>query len=175
MYLFICENYKDRGTTDELVDISLEAFIAESGFDADGSSREILRTEKGKPYFKELPVQFSVSHTGDVWVCLMTAGDKPVGVDIQAVRDYSYEKIAARYYTQAEQRLVREHGADEFFRIWTCKEAYAKYTGRGLGSYLKDASTIYNKEVEFAEIKISDGIKGACCIKEKKDLWVRMI
>ena len=65
MYLFICENYKDRGKTDELVRAALEAFIAETGFDPGGSSREILRTEKGKPYFAELPVEFSVSHTGD--------------------------------------------------------------------------------------------------------------
>lgn len=175
MYLFICENYKDKGTTDELVNIALEAFIAETGFETGGRSREILRTEKGKPYFAELPVAFSVSHTGNLWVCLMTAGNDPVGVDIQTARDYSFEKIASRYYTEAEQQLVSENGADAFFRIWTRKEAYAKYTGMGLGSYLGSVSCIENKEVEFTELKIKDGINGACCIKEKKELWIRRI
>jgi len=172
MYLFICENYKDRGSTEELLQKVLEAFICETALDIGDISREISRTEKGKPYFAEIPVEFSVSHTADIWVCLMMEGDSPVGVDIQQVKEYRYEKIAEKYYTEQEKQQVRTHGADAFFRIWTCKEAYAKYTGRGIGRYLKETDTIDNKEVVFTEFEIRDGIKGACCMEEKKDLWI---
>ena len=42
------------------------------------------RTETGKPYAKGLPVEFNISHSGDMVVCAVD--DKPVGIDIEEVR-----------------------------------------------------------------------------------------
>ncbi len=175
MYLYICEGYKTRGTTEELVQQSLERFIKETGMDLCGRSRDILRTGKGKPYFKELPVSFSVSHTANTWVCIMDAGTDQIGVDIQNIREYNFGKIAGRYYTAAEQQYTEENGSDGFFEIWTRKEAYAKYTGMGLGSYLAEIDTLESREPVFIDLEISDSIKGACCVKEKGQLWTRRI
>lgn len=175
MYLYICEGYKEKGSTEELVRKSLALFVREKGLDIGKSSGEILRTEKGKPYFKEIPVSFSVSHTGDTWVCLMTDGNDPVGVDIQTIKTYSYEKIAGKYYTEAEQEYCKDNGADGFFKIWTRKEAYAKYTGLGIGKYLAETDTLNNSRVTFTEIEAGDSIRGACCTKWKGQLWIRKI
>lgn len=96
----------------------------------DASMVQILRTEKGKPYFPDLPLEFSVSHTGPMWICIMGAG--PCGIDIQEVRDCEYKKIAGKYFTRQEQSLVLKQGIAGFYRIWTRREAFAKYTGAGL-------------------------------------------
>lgn len=207
MYLFVCEEYggikTGREKTEELILKSLNSYMQESDFYVDGGasaksagmtdddglnngngrlpeSLKILRTEKGKPYFDGIPVEFSVSHTDDVWVCLMSVGNEPVGIDIQQVKPYSYDKIAARYYTKEEQEYLEQNGEDGFFRIWTRKEAYAKYTGRGLGRYLAVIDTLTNnagntENVLFIDIELKEGIKGACCVKDKGDIWIRKI
>lgn len=193
MYLYIHEEYNKepgrRHSTEELIIRAAESYIAEEGLDASGISVEILRTPEGKPYFTELPIEFSVSHTDDLWVCLMAEGKDAVGVDIQVMKEYSIEKIAAKYYTKEEQSYVAEHGQESFYRIWARKEAYAKYTGRGLGKYLSNVSTIGDEktillkgmaverkaEPVFIDIDIRDDIKGACCVKEKEDIWIRKI
>lgn len=186
MYLYIHEKNNNGSCgnqgTDELIIRAAESYISERGMDVLGISKEILRTQKGKPYFAELPIEFSVSHTGDLWVCLMSDEKCAVGVDVQVMKTYSYEKIAAVYYTKDEQDYVAEKGREGFFKIWTRKEAYAKYTGRGLGKYLSEISTLddeknmpANGRPVFIDIDIRDDIKGACCADEKGDIWIRKI
>lgn len=179
MYLYVYEGFRggpDRqALTEELVLRAVEDFAVEKGIAIDNMSREICRTGKGKPYFKELPLQFSVSHTDDLWVCLISAGRNPVGVDIQKVKESRQEKVAEKYFTDDEKECMKQNGKDAFFKIWTRKEAYAKYTGQGLTRELAEISTIKNNEVEFIEFDIRAGIKGACCAKIKGDLCLRTI
>lgn len=179
MYLYVYEGFRGgpdrRVQTEALVIKAVEAFAAENGLVLDGMSREILRTDKGKPYFREIPVRFSVSHTGDLWVCLISGGTEPVGVDIQMIRETRQEKVADRYFTADEKEHLQRHGTDGFFKIWTRKEAYAKYTGRGLTKELAEISTLSNSEVEFVDFDIRAGVKGSCCVKEKGDLCLRTI
>ena len=179
MYLYVFEGFRGgpdrKEQTETLVIKATEAFAAENGLVLDGMSREILRTDKGKPYFREIPVRFSVSHTGDLWVCLISDGSDPVGVDIQMIRETRQEKVADRYFTADEKEYLQCHGTDGFFRIWTRKEAYAKYTGIGLTKELAEISTLNNSEVEFVDFDIRAGVKGACCVKEKGDLCLRTI
>lgn len=179
MYLYIYEGFcggSDRKRlTEELILKAIEQFAVETGASYESMSREICRTEKGKPYFKEIPVEFSVSHTEDMWVCLMSLGKNPVGVDIQKIKDINQERVAGRYFTADEKDYLQENDGSAFFKIWARKEAYAKFTGRGLTKDLKDISTINNSEVEFIDFDIKTGIKGSCCSKEKGDLCLRMI
>ena len=173
MYLYICEGYKERGSTEELIRIALDMFLEETG--TAGHDTEIARTEKGKPYFTNLPVQFSVSHTGNVWACLMTAGTDPVGLDIQQVREYNFGRIAAKYYTESEQQHISDKGAEGFFGIWTRKEAFAKYTGQGIGRYLAEKDTMNSREPVFKNLDIADGIECACCGNKEGNIWIRKI
>ena len=91
----------------------------------------------GKPYFPSHPhVHFSVSHTGGIWVCAFA--DREVGCDVQDHRDHDdpdrLARIAARWFSDGECRYFDEHGREpaEFYRIWSRKEAYVKYTGDGI-------------------------------------------
>ena len=179
MYLYIYEGYEggpDRQKkTDELVMRAAEMFIQEKKLPLKETSMEIFREEKGKPVFTELPLSFSVSHTGDLWVCLISEGDSPVGVDVQNIRKARMERIMEWYFTEDEISYVSGEGENAFFQIWTRKEAYAKYTGKGLNKELAKVSTLNNDEVIFIDFDIRAGVKGSCCVKEKGDLCLRMI
>ena len=87
----------------------------------------------GKPYLPARPdVHFSLSHSGSRVLCAVA--DRPVGCDIQEMRPCSL-RLAERWYTDAEQqRVFSQTGEDArlemFYRIWTLKESFIKYTGR---------------------------------------------
>ena len=36
----------------------------------DFSIAEICRTDRGKPFFVDIPVEFSLSHSGMMWMCM---------------------------------------------------------------------------------------------------------
>lgn len=179
MYLYVYEGFSggpDRKKhTEDLILKAIEQFAGETGFSYENLSGGIYRTEKGKPYFKEIPVEFSVSHTEDIWVCLISTGVHPVGVDIQKYKDIRHARVAERYFTDDETTYLQANGSDAFFKIWTRKEAFAKYTGRGLTRELKNISTLKNNNVEFIDFEIKAGITGSCCVKEKEELCIRMI
>lgn len=179
MYLYVYEGYKmgmkDRKLrTEDLVRQAFKLYAKEEHlFLGEEVCGDIVRQPSGKPYFKAVDIEFSVSHTGDLWVCLM---DKDtVGVDVQIIRTCRQEKIAQRYYTADEQQLIKTMGSDSFFQIWTRKEAYAKYTGHGITEELRTISTLKEEEAAFIDFEIRANIKGSCCMKERKELWIRKI
>ena len=103
---------------------------------------EILRGERGKPYFKDSDISFSLSHSGDLSVAsICDEKYNNVGIDVEKITDLpNMNGIAERFFTDQEKSefLRRERAADAFFEIWTKKEAYAKMTGQGLSSALGD-------------------------------------
>jgi 4'-phosphopantetheinyl transferase len=91
----------------------------------------------GKPFVAAGAIEFNLSHSGD-WALLAVARDRAVGVDIERIKPVAeLEKLTARFLLAAEhERIVALDEADRvlaFFRTWTCKEAYLKATGEGLG------------------------------------------
>lgn len=92
----------------------------------------------GKPYFPSHPdVHFSVSHTGNLWVCAFA--DTEVGLDVQEHRENDdpvrLARLAKRWFSEGERMVLYQCGYEpaEFYRIWTRKEAYVKFTGEGIG------------------------------------------
>lgn len=91
----------------------------------------------GKPVCQNGPVGFSISHAGDRVLCAVHEG--AVGADIEVFRAVS-PALLRRVCTPAERAYVQPAGAVlplRFLEVWTAKEAYVKYTGRGLGAGLK--------------------------------------
>lgn len=98
--------------------------------------------EHGKPYVKDLTVEFNISHSGDMVVCAVN--DKPIGIDIEQIRPIDLT-VAKRICTDKELLYVFGHTpTDEdftytsdteiltrFFELWTAKEAYGKLIGKG--------------------------------------------
>lgn len=146
---------------------------------------EILYTEKGKPYFGNLPLEFSVTNSRDMWLCAISG--KPCGIDIETSRHCDYEKIADRFFKPKEAEYVKTFGETTFFKLWVRREAYGKMTGEGFWgeipelvneNELIDTFMIQNpsphaehmeykkehkKEYKVVEIEIGDGIECAVC------------
>ena len=96
---------------------------------------EILVTERGKPYFQDSPVHFSISHTKKHVFCVLS--DRPVGIDAEEmsrnIRPELAEKILSAYEkAQYEQAANRK---EALLRFWVLKEAAVKCTGEGLQGY----------------------------------------
>ena len=115
-------------------------------------SIEVLYTANGKPYVKEEHgVYLSVTTTGEIMVFAFS--DSPIGIDGEYLprladpnRKTDYGVLAERFFTPDEADYVRsgDNTAQRFAKIWVRKEAYVKYTGRGM--------------VEFPKFSVSDGM-----------------
>jgi len=87
----------------------------------------------GKP---EVPgLRFNISHSGAR--ALIALSQVEVGADIELPRPRRTDDIARRFFAPGEvQRLFAlgdaEARREQFFRLWTCKEAFLKVTGEGL-------------------------------------------
>jgi phosphopantetheine--protein transferase-like protein len=103
---------------------------------ADGPMPPIWRDTNGKPYFSGNQLYFSLSHTKTMALCAVS--DAPVGADCETVRPIS-PRVANRVLSPLELTQYRTaiDPQDAFFRFWTMKEAWVKYTGEGLHGFPK--------------------------------------
>ena len=163
----------------ELTDRLLSHALADAGM----PDLEILRTDKGKPYVQVADsadgaddsarpggshnpdIYISASHSKNIFACLI--GDRPLGIDLQHGRKLDPAKIAGRYFAEEEAELVRRLGAPEFFRLWTRKEAFSKYTGRGLEDVMAGISVLNRTDVEFLDFQWEKDVYCSCCIKKE--------
>ncbi len=91
--------------------------------------------KNGKPYFREYPFYFNLSHSGEYVFCALSSGE--VGADIQQYRNIGNGRLAERFFAPQEIAALRGCGEGEnplFFQLWTRKEAYGKLTGEGIVS-----------------------------------------
>lgn len=113
--------------------------------------------KEGKPYFRDLPFYFNLSHSGSYVLCVISAGE--IGADIQQHGGKNVGKLARRFFTEREcmaleqmgrelERTALEQAGGElertaleqamgererlFYRLWARKEAYGKLTGKGI-------------------------------------------
>lgn len=127
--------------------------------------------ELGKPYFANLDIEFSLSHTGLMWMCIFD--EKPCGIDIQQVKSCKFEAIADRHFSENEIAYVNLWGEEGFFEIWTAKEAFGKYTGKGIfgekeslvddNHELKQEIAYEGKTVYVKKIELSPDLKCTYC------------
>lgn len=104
----------------------------------------------GKPYLStsNSRIFFNISHTSDCVICAISDGE--VGVDIEKIRDIP-EDIIDDVLSKREKNALAslsEVESDQrvqlFFSFWTQKEAYVKYTGKGISEGLNRIDTYSN-------------------------------
>ncbi len=76
----------------------------------------------------------SLSHAASGIAVIVS--QSPCGIDIEPPRPAAIEKVAARYFSEAEKSALQAAAPAErltlFFRLWTLKEASVKALGEGL-------------------------------------------
>ncbi len=154
----------------------------------------IKRGEYGKPYFENVPICFSISHSGDIWACLMA--DFNVGMDIQLYKQLKYEKVARRFFQGNEVEYIKSQGIDTFFQVWIRKEAFVKYTGKGFAHEGFSNFSVVNKikegyffksnieeayfqeidlELEKLNLNIEAKLAGVACTQLKEPIVIKRI
>lgn len=109
----------------------------------------MVRAEHGKPYVEgsPFPVFYNLSHSGDYVVCGLS--DREVGIDVQQVGRYRQELVRRFFHPDEIRQLEQcaESGRNDlFFRFWSAKESFLKYTGTGLSGSLSGFEVRFEKQ-----------------------------
>lgn len=142
--------------------------------------------EHGKPYLKDYPgLYFSLSHSGDVVVCVLA--EQEIGLDVQQHVKIK-EGLARRFFTEEENALLAEAAGVQayeqlFFRMWSIKESYIKYTGLGMKQGLDTFSIEWGNKlirdrknkVAFEEIKLDELPEYAVSVSMKEREEIRIV
>lgn len=94
----------------------------------------------GKPYLKNYPYYFNLSHSGEYIFCAVSFNE--IGVDIQWEKPLKNDRVARRFFSEEEKKALAACGTEQerqqlFYRLWACKEAYGKLTGQGIAATLE--------------------------------------
>lgn len=91
----------------------------------------------------------SISHSGDmVAVC---TSENPVGIDIEKIDDKrNLEKLSKRVFCGKELEAFKNNPTPEqFYEIWTQKEAYSKIDGQGVNEIMKGFDIFNLQDYDF--------------------------
>lgn len=120
-----------KGIEEYLGEEAYKRLIAEDGRPV----LNICHHPSGKPYLAAYPdCFFSISHSGD-YVGVLFA-NREVGLDIQVERPCKKELLFKKFHPAELEKFVQmdETAREKYFwQLWCAKEAYVKYTGKGLG------------------------------------------
>lgn len=96
---------------------------------------QILKEERGKPYFASGDWHFSISHTKNFVFCVLDT--EPVGIDAEELDRDIKLSLADKILSPAEK--VRFDAAGDKKRalltFWVLKEAAGKLSGEGINGY----------------------------------------
>ncbi|PCI22740.1 MAG: 4-phosphopantetheinyl transferase [Piscirickettsiaceae bacterium] len=148
----------------------------------------------GKPQLVNGAVSFNVSHSHSLGV--VAIGDNNnIGVDIEQWRTVeNREGIVRRHFSAIEKKAWNNlDDCDKeafFFSIWTCKEAFIKATGRGLGMGLSNSSfniasspKLLDCPLEYGQpsgwtcvaLDLAKGVSGTMMVKSRQCLMKQYI
>jgi len=136
---------------------------------------------------------FNVAHSQDLGL-IAVARDRPVGIDVEAVRaSFDWTAIAERFFSAREFEslfaLPTSQQAEAFVVLWTRKEACLKAVGSGLASGLEqvEVSTDFRRDAKLLgappemlplsrwklhDLRPADGYR-CCLVVESQDVLLK--
>ena len=127
----------------------------------------------GKPFCVNVPqLQFNISHAGRYVAC--TIDEHPVGIDVELIKPIDFE-IAERFFSDDESAYIFTQPEEKrllcFYQIWTMKESYIKYDGKGLNIPLQSFNTLspLRTDIVFHQIFSNhEAICNVCTTQQNK-------
>lgn len=135
----------------------------------------LLRKKNGKPYLKDYPeIFFNISHCDGLAVCAFH--NRPIGADCE-LPGYFAPILLEKILSPSEKELFHtsHHTShtdpcqkeESFFRFWTLKEAYVKYSGIGVDTDLTAFSFSFHHTNGQLQITCSD--PAVTCFQHKME------
>ncbi len=119
---------------------------------------ELAENTHGKPYLVHRPdLHFNVSHSGDWVVCAV--GPEELGVDVERCNPDAINvarRFAPEEFAYIHGGACPEERTERFTEVWTLKESYVKFLGRGLAVALN----AYSVSVEGQRSRLLRGVDG---------------
>jgi len=128
--------------------------------------KNLLHNEKGAPILEEGHI--SISDTKKYWACAYSCD--PLGIDLEEFnRTVTANALKKLHKSEAEYMEGLSFGTnewrEEFLSIWTKKESYSKFAGKGLGIGFSRFSVLpeyeYKLECKLYNYKFKDLIIGS--------------
>ena len=126
----------------------------------------------------------NISHSGEYVIAGIS--DRPIGVDIERIKPVGLDIAGVCFHDREIKYLFsdRKKIYENFFRLWTLKEAFIKAVGQGLSYPLKDFYfSMDNKGIKlnfvksgltdswnFTDIHIDNNYKSAVCVNTNESL-----
>ena len=119
---------------------------------------DIIREEGEKPRFDRGGAHFSLSHSHGI--IMLGISHSEIGADIEKIRPVDIGKFA---FIEAEDE-------EDFFRKWTERESWLKFTGAGLRDFRKPVP----EDAHFEHFDVFDGYD-ACVCAEPQNITAYLI
>ncbi len=173
-------------------------FIAARGLlrtvlgEAVGKSPETLQFtygDYGKPSLVGFPrVQFNLSHCHGKALIGISEGQS-IGVDLEQLREIpDWKAVAKQFFSESEYASILQGLETDqiklFLKYWTCKEAYLKGTGDGIGniqqlevSIASDTVGVIRKPCDrnfsIASIELAEAFIAAIALEIENELIIK--
>jgi 4'-phosphopantetheinyl transferase len=137
-------------------------------------------TEKERPFFKNLEIDFNISHSGK-YVALVIGNDR-YGIDIEQHRPVKID-LLNRQFTESEWKLIRnsKDQLHQFFKFWSIKESAIKADGRGVEVLSKtqilseNEVLVEDKKWQYYQFLHIEGYSFAVCSRSPHDFNINSI
>ncbi|MBQ5633693.1 MAG: 4'-phosphopantetheinyl transferase superfamily protein, partial [Clostridia bacterium] len=131
----------------------------------------ICRTSGGKPYFASRDLFFSISHAKDTVAVALS--NTSVGIDIEFIDERrDILSLSRRFFAPDEHKAISESNspAEDFFSLWTKKEALAKITGEGLSAICRAEGLDESYSFSLFSLSVSGNRAYISVCRKKGDL-----
>ena len=131
---------------------------------------------KGKPYLEGAPLEFNLSHSGNV-ALVVVSWARQVGVDVEQLRPMpDLDSLAPRVCNERElasiMGLAQADRERAFFALWTRKEALAKATGEGIAAVFRnDGDPPAAMDNGWTLVEVNDLPGYAACVAAEGAGW----
>lgn len=146
----------------------LVRYLACNILNVSNSDLQFEKNEYGKPYIIGAnDFHYNISHTRNAFVVGISR--EPIGVDIEKIKECEMG-IANRFFTPEEVRYIKkgnEEDSKRFYEIWTKKEAYVKWVGKGLSIPLNSFDVLdFVLSCKLSSFQMGDYWISSCHVKD---------